>query len=83
MTVTVPASDVANFAIQAEITALTTQIANSPLHAPFLAQTQQILQQQLVINLMNNAMSGQSGSSPSVQSHLSAAGLLSSGTINT
>jgi hypothetical protein len=79
MTVTVPASDVANFNLQAQITALATTITANPLQGASLALIKQQLQAQLVNNLMNNNFDGNATGT----SHLDPATILSSLTINT
>jgi hypothetical protein len=80
MTVTVPATDVANYALQAQITALGTLITANP-NASNLTYAQTQAQLQLLINLLGNGADG-SGNQGG-QSFLSPSGALSSLTINT
>jgi hypothetical protein len=88
MTVVVPASDVTNAAIQAEITTLsalvTSNAANGAMAMQF-SQTLAQLQAQLVVNLMSNACADPGGSSGggASPSRLTPAGILAACTINT
>ena len=87
MAVTIPAGDIVNAAIQAEITALTSAITANPLVANALQQQQLALQAQLVMNLIAAASpdgSGSGNNTPGVfASHLTPASILSNCTVNT
>jgi hypothetical protein len=87
MAVTVPATDVVNYALQAEITTIGTLITANPQASNLLQlqQLQQSLQAQLVNNLISGATVGAGGGygGGSFPSHLTPSGILSAGTINT
>jgi hypothetical protein len=89
MTVTVPATDVGNNALQAEIAAVsalvTSNVANGAQAMQF-SQALAQLQMQLVTNLMANAVGGAGSGSDgggSVPSRLSPSAILAACTINT
>lgn len=88
MAVSVPSTDGVNNALQAQITAVAALVsANAnPAVLPALTQLLDSLQQQLVGNLMANNLARTPGggmASNNKPSFLSAAGILSAGTINT
>ena len=90
MTVTVASTDIANFALQAQITAMQTLVNASAASNPaqvqsYLAQLTS-LQVQLINNLMANAFGRGNPNAPGVGgtiSYLTPAGVLSSLTVNT
>lgn len=90
MTVTVPATDGVNNALQAQITAVAAAIAANVNPSNLLAETQLLfqLQQQLVTNLMGNTNDRANYGNPgnagaTAPSFLNPATILSSLTINT
>lgn len=91
MTVTVPATDSVDFALQAQITAVAAAISANVNPANLLAETQLLfqLQAQLVMNLMNNTNERGNYASPglnggnTVPSFINPATILSTLTINT
>lgn len=86
MAVTIPAGDIVNAALAAEITAITSYITANPLTAATFAATKLQLQKQLVENLMAHATggAGHGDNAAGVQaSTLSPATILSTCTVNT
>jgi hypothetical protein len=93
MAVTVPSTDIVNYALQAQIAAVQTLVTAAAASNPaqFLEYTQQLarLQQQLVYNLMANgsadapARGGPGNMAMGPGSYLTASGILSNSTINT
>jgi len=90
MAVTVPSTDGVNYALQTQITAVAALLSaaptSNPAQVPELTTLLDSLQQQLVGNLMAANLSRVPGggmASNNKPSFLSAAGILSAGTINT